>query len=156
LPMGLQKFEGDDARPTMAQIVSVLTGFENCNKDNHTLCVVICHSMQMHMVEEALHDLGYPTVQPMTFHKLWKSDKRPNSGMVSAVLFAVLGWKDVKIFEEASLPSPASGATPIDRLMLTQTCWHLPTAPKPTFDIHGNPINECPQSPMIPERFINM
>jgi hypothetical protein len=112
--------------------------------------------MQLHIIDALYEKLGYKNRQFMAFHKLWKNDKRPHGGLISATLVALVGYKNMRIMEHATLPDTTGHQGAIDRLKLLQNTWHLPNPAKATYDIHGDPINECPQSHVIPENWIKM
>ncbi len=154
--MGLKKFTGDDRAPTQAEIDTMLGAVEFCNKDRQSVALVICLDRQLHMVHDSLQKIGYKKTQTMGFHKQFKSDKRPQGGFISSLLFAVVGWKNVQVLQHASFPSKEAGASSVDRLKYAQNCWDLYKPAKKTLDVNYAPVNLCPQDPIIPEKFIQM
>jgi hypothetical protein len=152
LPMGLGKFEGDDKLPEEKSVEAQIEAIEGCNKAINSIFVVICHHLQQALVSRVLKQFGYKDQQPMVFHKAYKADKAPQGGFVSAVLFAVVGFKDRSaVFREASVPE-----TMPERLSWMQNMWVLPRATPAVLDDEGRAVNECPQDPLIPQRFIQM
>ena len=67
-----------------------------------------------------------------------------------------MGFKNLKVFKQASFPPTKSGSSAVERLKWTQNLWTLVRAQKPTLDDGGQPVNLCPQDPMIIERFLTM
>ena len=79
-----------------------------------------------------------------------------SGGFISSCLFGVVGFKNMKVFKQATLPPTKTGSSAVERLKWTQNLWTLVRGQKPTLDDAGQPINLCPQDPMIVERFLTM
>jgi len=152
LPMGLRKFAGDERLPRAEEVDAMVKAIEDCNKHINSILFCLCHHSQLGLVADTVRKHGYTSSQPMVFHKQWKSDKAPGGGFISACLFGVVAFKNrTAVFGSTTTPQEAT-----ERLQWLQNHW---TSVRPTpaqTDDDGRPINECPQDPMIPERFITM
>src|SRR5205823_2225910 len=90
--------------PDLAQIDGVVRAIESSNKCTTSVCLILCHHLSMVIATEALERNGYSTVQPMAFHKQWKSDRVPRGGFTSSLLHGVVGFKRVSIMAHAFTP----------------------------------------------------
>jgi hypothetical protein len=82
LPMGLQKFNGDDKIASDADIDSWVESIENVNRSTSTIFFCITHFDQCQSVKQILYQHGYPDSEILMLHKQWKSDKQVSGGFV--------------------------------------------------------------------------
>src|SRR6185503_8829215 len=73
-------------------------------------------------------------------------------GFVSAALFIVVGFRNVAVMKHALYPSQ----DPVIKLQWQQNVWTVSRPTPPNLDANGQPINQCPQPPMIVERLVHM
>jgi len=111
LPMGLGKFEGDDRLPSDDEIRRSVAAIETVNRDTQSIFFCIVHDSQIKTVKEILKSYGYLYSNTMVIYKQYKTDKAAQGGFVSAALFAVVAWKDIKINRFRMIPKSADAVT---------------------------------------------
>ena len=152
LPMGLQKFPGDDRLITMEELGAQLAAIENVNTESNSIIFIICMDRQMGEIRDLLPRFGYTNTQPFVIHKRFKTDKVLQGGFISAAVFAVIGFKDVSVMREVQIPEDRG----IETTIMLQNVWISTHAAKSMKDNQGKPINQCAQDLMIPSRLIHM
>ena len=152
LPMGLRKFVRYDHAPSKLEIESQIRATESINCRPQSVFICICLDEQIALVKSLLKKYGYSTCQTMVIHKHYKSDKVAEGGFVSAALFMVIGFRNVAVMKHALYPTQ----DPIIKLQWQQNVWTVSRSTPAVVDANGNPINQCPQPPMIVERFIHL
>ena len=150
--MGLNKFPGDTREAKAEELDAWIKSIENVNRSTSTVLFCITPWSQLQLMEKILKANGYPDVENLFLHKQWKSDKAVAGGLVSSLLFAVVGYKS----KAASWGSASLPADSVQRLGWRQNLWTL-TKPTPAqVDTSGNKVNRCPQDPSVVERLITM
>src|SRR6185436_11723945 len=104
LPMGFNKFHGDERTLTVDEFKHQVRSIEEINIESHSIFFVICLDDQIGMVKKVLKASRYPTTSSFVIHKRWKNDKASQGGFISAAVFAVVGFKNVAVFQHAILP----------------------------------------------------
>ena len=150
--MGLQKFQGDDRVATKEELIAWFEAIREVNVDIHTVCVCVTPREQIDLVMQIMRRIGFVDTEMMVFHKQFKSDKARTGGFISSCLYAVVGYKD-KAYVWSSVSFPENS---VERLSWAQNLWTLYKPTPAVEDQKKRKLNECPQDPLIPTRFIQM
>ncbi len=89
LPMGLNKFPGDDRVASVAEIESWVDSIEAINRSTSTVFFCITPFDQTRTLMQILKARGYPDSEILVLHKQWKSDKVVSGGL--CLLLALRG-----------------------------------------------------------------
>jgi len=150
--MGLQKFQGDDRVAGKEELTAWFEAIRDVNVDLYTVCVCVTPREQIDLVMQIMRRVDFVETELLVLHKQYKSDKVRTGGFISSTLFAVVGYKD-KAFVWSSVSLPEGN---VERLSWQQNLWTLYKPTPAVVDQKGRKLNQCPQDPLIPTRFIQM
>src|SRR6185503_13792406 len=111
LPMGLGKFEEDDRVPSEDELRRTIAAIESVNRETQTIFFSIVHDSQIKVLKDVLKSYGYPYANTMVIYKQYKTDKAAQGGFVSAAVFAVVAWKDIKVNRYRIIPKSSDAIT---------------------------------------------
>jgi len=151
--MGLGKFDGDDKLLSKEELERMFNAVELVNRESQSVAFVIVHDTQIKVVKDLLRQFGYQVFNTMVIYKQYKNDKVRSGGFISAAVFAVVAFKDITVMQRIVWPMDADNET---RTKWMQNVWTVVNATKPYLDAEGQPVNSCPQDPMIVERLVHM
>jgi hypothetical protein len=150
--MGLQKFQGDDRVATKEELTAWFEAIRDVNVDLYTVCVCVTPREQIDLVMQIMRRVDFVETELLVLHKQYKSDKVRTGRFISSCLYAVVGYKD-KAFVWGSVSLPEGN---VPRLSWQQNLWTLYKPTPAVVDHKGRKLNQCPQDPLIPTRFIQM